>query len=557
MDAQSCACKRHHPGFSDPDAKLPQVFPLDSPSLFPLSLLLAHPDIRKYPSNPVVVVDSATMVRPTSTSQNPVPGLPLPDGIVGHRAHRGKYRLLDTKAASQKPWDATVKIVKSCHAKDYADGRGLQTTWEFNKERKTEKSMLVCQGNHTGLTMQLKRHSMPKDENPELLMSIKLPNDLYRVSLRLFVSDRSIEVRKVHKAGSNEDDQCWALYFDDYEKCLNDAKIMLRRLANHCGEMPGDWFTYRNFQPQATGTPDRTPLAQSTNGPHYHEVQIAGGHVWKFTGFFASPEFRALLDGPPPLPTASIPAKDVEGMVTWGRAKLEGIVVDKIPLDPPMSAKRSQRIKRRYEARHPEPAKTKGKGKATALETPSESRAVEPPAQVKPGPSILDDDGFENYTPGLFEAAGQPNAGESSSSSAKLKKLGPKIGDDRSVYKGTTSRAPTEGKPEISEEPKAKAPARKRKAKASIQQQVSEPAAELPKVNVIGIEGTRENGGMEQFLVRWEGHDEPIWEDIQAVPPIAIGLYFQGLARTRAACEKTQGQTKERRQERRAPGWKK
>lgn len=347
------------------------------------------------------------MVRPTSTSQNPVPGLPLPDGIVGHRLHREKYRRRDAKAASQKPWDAVVKTVKSCHNKDYADGRGLQTTWEFNKAKKMEKSMLSCQGDHTGMTMQLKRHSKPKDEKPELLMSIKFPNDLYRVSLRLIVSDRSIEVRKVHKAGLNEDDQCWALYFDDYGKCLNDAKTMLRRLANHCGEMPGDWFTYRNFQPQATGKADRTPPAQSTNVPHYHEVQIAGGHVWKFTGFFASPEFRALLDGPPPLPTASTPHMGVERMVTQGRAKLEGIVVGNVPLDPPMSAKRSQRITRRYEARHPEPVMTKGKGKATTLETPSEYRAVEPPAQVKPVPSIFDEDDDAEFLPGFFAAAEQ------------------------------------------------------------------------------------------------------------------------------------------------------
>lgn len=483
----------------------------------------------------MVIFDSATMVRPTSTSQNPLPGLPLPEGIVGHRVHRGKYRRGDAKAASQKPWGAAVKTVKSCHAKDYAEGRGLQTTWTYTNERRTEKSVLVCQGDHTEMSMKLERYSEAMDESPELLMSIELPHDLYRVSLRLFVSDRSIEVRKVHRAGSNEDDQCWALYFDDYEKCLNDAKTMLRRLANHCGEMPGDWFIYRNFQPQATGKADRTPLARSTKGPHYHEVQIAGGHVWKFTGFLASPEFRALLDGPPPLPTASIPTKEVEGMVTRGRAKLEGIVVDEIPLNQPMSAKRSQRITRRYEARHPEPVKTKGKGKATAVETPSESQAAVPPAQVEPEPSILDDDGFEDIMPGLFEAAGRSNVGESFSSSAKLKKLGPGIEDDRSVYKATRSRASTKSKPEILKEPKAKAPARKRKAKAPTPQQDSEPAAELPKVNVAGIEGTREDGDMEQFLVRWEGHDEPIWEDMQTVPPVAIGLYFQGLSRASRA----------------------
>lgn len=363
----------------------------------------------------MVIVDSATMVRPTSTSQNPLPSLPLPDGIVGHRAHREQYRFLDMKAESQKPWDAAVKTVKSCHTKDYADGRGLQTTWEFNKDRRAEKTLLVCQGDHTGLTMQLKRHSKPSDEKPELLMAVQLPNDLYRVSLRLFVKNRSIEVRKVHKAGLNEDEQCWALYFDDFEKCWNDARTMLRRLANHCGEMPGDWFTYRNFQPLATGKPDRNSLPPSTSGPNHLEVQIAGGHVWKFTGCLASPEFRARLNGPPPRPP---------------EAKLEGIMVGNIPMDPPMSAKRSRRITRRYEARHPEPAKTKGKGKATALETPRESGAVEPPAQVEPGPSIFDEDDDAEFLPKFFAAAEQ-TGGEASSSSVKHKKRGGKRGGKR------------------------------------------------------------------------------------------------------------------------------
>ncbi len=47
----------------------------------------------------------------------PLPSLPLPDGITGHRAPRKQYRLLNTKTGSQNPWYAAVKTVKSCHAK--------------------------------------------------------------------------------------------------------------------------------------------------------------------------------------------------------------------------------------------------------------------------------------------------------------------------------------------------------------------------------------------------------------------------------------------------------
>ena len=155
-------------------------------------------------------------------------------------------------------------------------------------------------------------------------------------------------------------------------------------------------------------------------------------------------------------------------MVTRGPTKLEGLVVDDVPWDPPMSAKRSRIISRRYEARHSVPAMTKGKGRATALEIPCESRAVEPPAQVKLVLSVFDDDDLETLLLGLFAAVQQPTAGEASSSSAKFKKLGPNVEDDRSVGMRTSSRAPTESNPEAPEEPETKASAGKRKAGASI-----------------------------------------------------------------------------------------
>lgn len=100
-----------------------------------------------------------------------------------------------------------------------------------------EQSLLRCQGDHTGMTMELKRYNKTEHKDAELLMSVKLLNNHYRVSLRLFVFDHSIEVHKVHKARSDQDDRCWAFYFDDYSTFLNNAKTVLRWLANHCGEM--------------------------------------------------------------------------------------------------------------------------------------------------------------------------------------------------------------------------------------------------------------------------------------------------------------------------------
>ncbi len=60
-----------------------------------------------------------------------------------------------------------------------------------------EKSVLRRQVDHTGMTMELEQYSKAEDKKSELLLFIKSLSYYYRLSLRFFVLDDSIEVRKV------------------------------------------------------------------------------------------------------------------------------------------------------------------------------------------------------------------------------------------------------------------------------------------------------------------------------------------------------------------------
>lgn len=304
------------------------------------------------------------MPRPTSSAQNPVPGLPLSAGVAGRRNHRLVYRDADPKELAQKPFDAEVKLIKHCALGEYDGGRGLRDHWALVKGAKNDDASLHCKGDHTKMVMKLRRFKVFQDPNPEVFSVIELPNDLYRVSLKLFETGRRIQIGTVSKSGKDGKDECWDIVFDDED--LRSAKILLRRLANHCGEMPGDWFTYRNFWPQALGVADRSRSHEDPPGAH--TVYIPGGHVWRFTGFFAHASNREIGDVPFDRPTQGQKhALEVEGMVKCQRAKREGIIVNNIPLDPPMWEKRARKLTRRYNKRHPEETvvEPKSKGKAS------------------------------------------------------------------------------------------------------------------------------------------------------------------------------------------------
>ena len=179
--------------------------------------------------------------------------------------------------------------------------------------------------------------------------------------------------------------------------------------------------------------------------------------------------------------------------VTSGKAKRDGIVVDNIPLDPPMKAERAQRLTRRYEARQAaarsELAKTmdKGKGKASSLETlhepwtekPSTRRKHRRKPRRKPRPSAMDEDYGDALLPGLPEADTAPRA---------------------EAPKASSSSAPNQGKRSVS--PISSSSKQKGKAAAAgmaygpLQETSADPAAvELHELTATRVEGERVQDG--------------------------------------------------------------
>ncbi|KAG6988489.1 hypothetical protein G7Y79_00072g097510 [Physcia stellaris] len=190
-------------------------------------------------------------------------------------------------------------------------------------------------------------------DNEETLLSVKLPNDDYRIGIRLFEVDRRIEVIKTSSSSRQSREDCSVIYFDDYRNNLKQGKAMLKRLANVLGEMPSRWFTYRNFLPVGQRAEVAT-TADAAPPPFVHHVK--GGLTWTFTGALASFDFQRALgnltledvetDPDNPFKTAN-PA--VQGMVTRGKAREMGIFVPEISL--PTSDRRSWRLERRRVAR--------------------------------------------------------------------------------------------------------------------------------------------------------------------------------------------------------------
>ena len=87
-------------------------------------------------------------------------GLPLPERVTRRRAHKAKYQDIDPKAAAQEPWQATVKMVKTCSGADYNDGRGLKTMWEHTEGKQTQRAAFWRQGSCTRIVMELRRNKM-------------------------------------------------------------------------------------------------------------------------------------------------------------------------------------------------------------------------------------------------------------------------------------------------------------------------------------------------------------------------------------------------------------
>ena len=245
-----------------------------------------------------------------------------------------------------------MKMVKQCFFEDYDSGEGLSTVYELKKETRTERVKLECRGNSVDFSMSLTLERQHVDDE-ETLLSVKLPNDDYRIGVRFFEVDRRIEVIKTSNSSRQSREDCSVSYFDDYRNNLKLGKAMLKRLANVLGEMPSRWFTYRNFLPVR----QRTEVATTADAPPPPFVQhIKGGLTWTFTGALASFDFQRALgnltledaetDPGNPFKSANLA---VEGKLTKRKVRELGIVVPEISL--PTSVKRSWRLERRRVSR--------------------------------------------------------------------------------------------------------------------------------------------------------------------------------------------------------------
>ena len=126
-----------------------------------------------------------------------------------------------------------------------------------------DTASLILKCNPLGLTMSLDLDGSSSDT----LMSIKLPDEQYRVALRLFDTDRRVEIMTKAKSTGSFEECCWIIYLDGYKDNLRRGKNVLKRLLSITEEMPADWFTYRNFMPPANQTAEEVgeeDLAPST-----------------------------------------------------------------------------------------------------------------------------------------------------------------------------------------------------------------------------------------------------------------------------------------------------
>ena len=220
-------------------------------------------------------------------------GLPLPDRVVRRRNARNVRAGVEPFRTSA--WRAELEKVSSCDGVDYDGGKGLVTDFKFSDEHHKRRWVLECEGNSQKLVMEVYEMMQHQDPNALTLFEIALPNEEDLLDLRIYESTRSLELRLTPKGEAltkREPRKIWSLHFRTEEKRLSKAKAMMKRLENVTSEMPGNWFSYRNYS--SSPTLERA-TKESEFVPGEVSQHITSGHVWKFTGFIASLEFQRAL----------------------------------------------------------------------------------------------------------------------------------------------------------------------------------------------------------------------------------------------------------------------
>ena len=231
--------------------------------------------------------------RTTSSARQPMTGLPLPQRVQRRRDARNSSA--GVEPARTNVWRAQLAKVSSCEGLNYDGGKGLVTVFEFNEARPSSRCFLKCDGNSQKLVITLSTFVQHQDPSPSGLFEIVLPSEDDLLDLRIYESTRCLELRLTPKgeaSSKQEPRKIWSLFFRTDIKHLNNAKKMVKRLENVTSEMPEYWFSYRNYSRSPNLEP---PTEGSEFVPSVFSQPIVGGHVWNFTGFFASLEFQRAL----------------------------------------------------------------------------------------------------------------------------------------------------------------------------------------------------------------------------------------------------------------------
>ena len=255
----------------------------------PPTKMAEHVDVSATSSDNVSL-DRPGEKRTTSSARQPMPGLPLPERLI-----RRRNAVAVVEPATVNVWRAQLAKVSSCEGADYDGGSGLVTDFEFSDARPRSRCVLTCDGNYQKMVMTLATSEQDQDPNPKCLFKIPLPNEDDLLDLRVYESNRSLELRLTPKgeaSSKSEPRKIWSLSFRTQKKHLSNAKAMVKRLENVTCDMPEDWFSYRNYSRSA---PKLNEGATGSNSPSGWSVPITGGHVWHFTGFLASREFQQAL----------------------------------------------------------------------------------------------------------------------------------------------------------------------------------------------------------------------------------------------------------------------
>ena len=242
-----------------------------------------------------VSLDRPGEKRTTSSARQPMTGLPLPERVS--RKRNARSGSTEVEPARTKIWRAHLARALSCEGVNYDSGKGLLTDFEFSDARPQSRRILICNGSSQRLVMNLTFHVQDQDPNPTRLFEIILPNEDDLLDLRIYESTRCLELRLTPKGEASsrrEPRKIWSLFFHTEQKQLKDAKKMVKRLENVTREMPGDWFSYRNYS-SSVPTLNEGATEEFNSVPSVFSQPITGGHVWNFTGLIASLEFQRAL----------------------------------------------------------------------------------------------------------------------------------------------------------------------------------------------------------------------------------------------------------------------